>query len=102
LVKMELVFAQSWSKWNWYLLKIEGQKSVNCGEKLASLAYFGRKFFKYAYVSMEKFLAPSPPPPPPPPTVDNISGENFYDWVKILLNVGQNMTTPPRPQMLMP
>jgi hypothetical protein len=26
---MELVFAQSWSKWNWYLLKIEGKTQKN-------------------------------------------------------------------------
>jgi hypothetical protein len=26
---MELIFAQSWSKWNWYLLKIEGKSRKN-------------------------------------------------------------------------
>jgi hypothetical protein len=49
-------------------------------------------FFDYAYVSPETFFAPPPPPPPPNP-VDNIFGENLYDLVKILGNVGQNMTT---------
>ena len=39
-------------------------------------------FFDYAYVSLENVLT-SPP--------------NFYDLVKILGNVGQNMTTPPPP-----
>ena len=63
--------------------------SEKCCEKLASLAYFGRKIFKYAHVSPENFLTPPP--------VDNISGKNFYNLVKILLNVGQNMTTPPPP-----
>jgi hypothetical protein len=32
---------------------------------------------------------------------DNIFGKNLYDLVKILGNVGQNMTTPPPPPMLM-
>jgi hypothetical protein len=31
------------------------------------------------------------------PPVDNISGKIFYDLVKILGKVGQNMTTPPPP-----
>ena len=29
LVKMEVIFAQSWSKWNRYLLKIEGKTGKN-------------------------------------------------------------------------
>jgi hypothetical protein len=51
-----------------------------------------KKFFDYAYVSTENFSDPSPPPP-----VDNISGKNLRDLVKILGNVGQTMTTPPPP-----
>ena len=44
-------------------------------------------FFDYAYVSRENFFDLPP--------VDNIFGKNLYDLVKILGNVGQNMTTPP-------
>ena len=45
------------------------------------------EILKYTYVSPENFLTLPP--------VDNISGKKFYDLVKILLNVGQNMTKPP-------
>jgi hypothetical protein len=49
----------------------------------------GKIFFDYACVSPENFFDL--------PSVDNIFGKNLYDLVKILGNVGQNMTTPPHP-----
>jgi hypothetical protein len=69
-------------------------------KKIGSFVYFGRKifnmlmlvrkiFFEYAYVSPENFFDLPP--------VDNIFGKNLYDLVKILGNVGQNMTTPHPP-----
>ena len=57
------------------------------------------KNVEFAYVSPENFFDLTTPPPPPP--VDNIFMKNFYDLVKILVNVGQNMTTSPPPPMLM-
>jgi hypothetical protein len=50
-----------------------------------------KNFFDYAYVSPENFLDLPP--------VDNIFRKIFYDLVKILGNVGQNMTTPPPPNV---
>ena len=47
-----------------------------------------KNFFDYAYVSPENFFDLTSPPP---------SGKFFFDLVKILGNVGQNMTTPPPP-----
>ena len=44
----------------------------------------------FDYISPENFFDLPPP-------VDNISRKNFYDLVKILGKVGQNMTTPPPP-----
>jgi hypothetical protein len=46
-----------------------------------------KMFLDGAYVSPENFFDPPP--------VDNIFGKNLYYLVKILGNVGQNMTTPP-------
>jgi hypothetical protein len=40
------------------------------------------------------FLTSTLPPPPPPPLRKNV-----FDLVKILGNVGQNMTTPPPPNV---
>jgi hypothetical protein len=58
-----------------------------CGEKIGSVAYLGRKILNVLMLVRKIFLT-SPP-------VDNIFGKNLYHLVKILGNVGQNMTTPP-------
>jgi hypothetical protein len=70
-----------------------------CGEKIGSIADIGRKILnmlilvrKIILNSLENFFDLPPP-------VDNISGKIFYDLVKILRKVCQNMTTPP--QLLM-
>jgi hypothetical protein len=77
-----------------------------CGEKIRSLAHLGRKilnmfmlvrkFFCTILVLVRKFFSTSPPHSSP---VDNIFGKNLYDLDKILGNVGQNMTTPPPPNV---
>ena len=59
---------------------------------------FAVKNFEYAYISPENcfdYISPENFFDLPP--VDNISVKNFYDLVKILGKVGQNMTTPPPP-----
>jgi hypothetical protein len=55
-----------------------------CGEKIGSLAYLGRKILNVLMLVWKIFLT-SP------------RGQHFRDLVKILGNVGQNMTTPPPP-----
>ena len=56
-----------------------------------------KNFFDYANVSPEKFFGLISPHPPPP--VENIFKKKFYDFVKILGNVGQYMTPPPPPNV---
>ena len=76
--------------------------SYVCGEKIGSIADIGRKIFNMLILVLKIFLTilvrkiflTSHLPPP----VNNISGNNFYDLVKILGKVGQNMTNPPPPQ----
>jgi hypothetical protein len=76
------------------VLLILVEKCLNC------LCQYGKNVLTMLMLVRKIFLTSHPPPPPPPPppprrVVDNIFGKNFYDLVKILRKVGQNMTTPP-------
>ena len=54
------------------------------------------RIFSTMLILVRKIVLTSPLSPPPPP-IDNIFGKNSYGLVKILGNVGQNVTTPPPP-----
>jgi hypothetical protein len=58
--------------------------SYVCGEKIGSIADIGRKILNMLILVRKNFFA-------------YISPEIFYNLVKILGKVGQNMTTPPPP-----
>jgi hypothetical protein len=102
LVKMELISAQSWSKWNWYLLKIDCKTRKNLvkvwDKMVLSMFMLVRKFFLTMLMLVRKIFFTSPrqqhfrekfvwlgqnprncwskhddtPPPPPPPP--NVDG----------------------------